>query len=103
MKMAILNREDLTARLQQRFGESENDDDIAFVEDITDTFNNLTEQDQTARIQELETELAEQKKKYRDRFFAPAPDGGNTNNTGQNEEQENRKPLRFEDLFTEVK
>ena len=39
--MAVLNRNDLTERLKARFGESENEDDISFMEDITDTFDSL--------------------------------------------------------------
>lgn len=100
--MAILSREELQSRLQERFGESENDDDISFVEDITDTFNNYDTNDQTARISELETQLAEQKKKYRDRFFSN--DSGSSEKPEENKDEEEKKtPLRFEDLFTEVK
>ena len=97
--MAVRTRDELTEMLQQRFGESENDDDISFVEDITDTYNSLAGNDQSARITELENELAEQKKKYRDRFFAPADDTGNNK---PDEQEEKKKPVRFEDLFKEV-
>lgn len=99
--MAILSREELQSKLQERFGESENDDDISFVEDITDTFNNFDSNDQSTRISELETQLAEQKKKYRDRFFS-----NNSESHEQHEDykdEEKKAPLRFEDLFTEVK
>lgn len=97
--MAIRTRDELTELLQQRFGNSENDEDISFVEDITDTYDSLAGNDQTARITELETELAEQKKKYRDRFFAPSDvAGGNPDD----KEEEKKKPMRFEDLFKEV-
>ena len=98
--MAVRTRDELTEMLQQRFGESENDEDISFVEDITDTYNSLAGNDQSARITELENELAEQKKKYRDRFFAPAGESGNDNSDER--EEEKKKPMRFEDLFKEV-
>lgn len=97
--MAIRTRDELTELLQQRFGSSENDEDISFVEDITDTYDSLAGNDQSARITELENELAEQKKKYRDRFFAPS-DG--TGNNPDDKEEEKKKPMRFEDLFKEV-
>lgn len=100
--MAILSREELQSKLQERFGESENDEDISFVEDITDTFNNFDTNDQSARISELETELAEQKKKYRDRFFSNNSDSQESQEDFKDEE-EKKTPLRFEELFTEVK
>lgn len=96
----ILNSEQFTARLRERFGESETDDDISFVEDMTDTYNSLASNDQSDRITQLENELSEQKKKYRDRFFSGTV---SAEEVQEKPDEEKPKPLRFEDLFTEVK
>lgn len=97
----ILTREQFNTRLQEMFGDSEDEASISFLEDITDTFTDLESRTNAERITQLESELSEQKKKYRDRFFS-----GEVQNEKPDEYQddgEKPKKLRFEDLFEEVK
>ena len=51
--------------VRQRIGDSTDDADISFIEDISDTLNagNLEE------VERLKSENEELRKKYRDRFF----------------------------------
>ena len=100
----ILNSEELKARLKAKFGESVEDDDISFIEDITDTFdsyeNNTRVSELESHVAELETQLAEQKKKYRDRFFSVDVQ---EEKEDEYEDGEPAKPVRYEELFEEVK
>ena len=41
--MAVLNESDFNQLLQSRFGNSEDENDISFLEDVTDTVNSLRE------------------------------------------------------------
>lgn len=100
----ILNNEELKARLKAKFGESVEDDDISFIEDITDTFdsyeNNTRVSELESHVAELENQLAEQKKKYRDRFFSVEVQ---EEKEDEYEDGEPAKPVRYEELFEEVK
>lgn len=76
--MAILGREDYLNRVRNRFGETPNDDDLSFIEDMVDTYNDLDTRragtDSTEwerRYNELDSQW---RKRYTDRFFTPVPD-----------------------------
>lgn len=72
-----------------RIGDSTEDADISFIEDLSDTLNagNLEE------VQKLKSENEDLRKKYRDRFFDKKEE-----ETGKEEEPEK---TTFEDLFKE--
>ena len=78
--------------VRQRIGDSTDDADISFIEDISDTLNagNLEE------VERLKSENEELRKKYRDRFFEKKVE--ETEETEEHEEPEKRT---FEDLFKE--
>ena len=77
--------------VRQRIGDSTDDADISFIEDISDTLNagNLEE------VERLKSENEELRKKYRDRFFEKKE--------VKEEETEKEEPEKttFEDLFKE--
>ena len=74
--MAVLTREDFVARVKDRIGEATDDDSIAFLEDMTDTYESLTAngadewkqkyEDAEKRYQDNDKSWRE---KYRNRFF----------------------------------
>lgn len=74
--MAVLTKEDFVARVKDRIGEATDDDSIAFLEDMTDTYESLTANgadewkrkydDAEQRYQENDKSWRE---KYRNRFF----------------------------------
>lgn len=74
--MAVLTREDFVARVKDRIGEATDDDSIAFLEDMTDTYESLTAngadewkqkyEDAEKRYQDNDRSWRE---KYRNRFF----------------------------------
>ena len=75
--------------VRQRIGDSTDDADISFIEDISDTLNagNLEE------VERLKSENEELRKKYRDRFFEKKVEDP--------EEHEEPEKTTFEDLFKE--
>lgn len=82
--------------IKQRIGESTSDEDLAFIEDASDTINNLSGQE--TRVAELEAENESLRQKYRDRFFEPKD-----NASSENVSRETKKEkTTFEELFQEV-
>lgn len=100
--MAVLTRDEFFARLNERLGSDTSDDSISFLEDMTDTFNDLeTRANNDGKEWERKyKELDETwKKRYRHRFFngtdnryIPKEDEG---------EEYSRDDITVEDLFTE--
>lgn len=90
--MAVRTSEEFLSMIKQRVGDSTSDDDIAFVEDANDTINAMAQHE--TEITQLKEENEELRRKYRDRFFEPKPDGQEPN------EPEPEK-LTFESLFSE--
>lgn len=78
-----------------RIGDSTEDADISFIEDISDTLNagNLEE------VERLKSENEELRKKYRDRFFETKV--VKIEEPKEPEEPENTEKTTFEDLFKE--
>ena len=93
--MAIRTRDEIMAQLQTMVGEDTSDETLSFIQDVSDT---LGDNNSAQRITQLETQLEEQdkewRKKYRDAFFTGKPDDS------YEEEPEQKRPKRFEDLFT---
>ena len=84
--------EEMMDIVRQRIGESTEDSDISFIEDISDTLNagNLEE------VERLKSENEELRKKYRDRFFEKKEV-----KEEETEEPEEPEKTTFEDLFKE--
>lgn len=94
--MAIRTRDEIMSQLQTLIGEDTSDETLAFVQDVSDTLGN---DNSATRITELETKLEQQdkewRKKYRDAFFTGKPD-----DNFKDDDEEEKIPKRFEDLFT---
>lgn len=98
--MAVKTREEILESLRGRFGEEPTDDDIAMLEDITDTFTDFEEKtsDATNWKKKYEENDKAWKKKYSDRFFSK--DGGGNDNPDYSDEPEDKPMKTFDDLFT---
>ena len=101
--MAVLNREEFFARLDTRLANDTSDDGISFLEDMTDTYNELERKasgdgvDWESRYKELDESW---KKRYRHRFFSG---GGNEMSVeGEKEVVDDYSPedIKVDDLFT---
>lgn len=98
--MAVRTREEILESLRGRLGDDPTDDDIAMLEDITDTFTDFEEKtsDATNWKKKYEENDKEWKKKYSDRFFSK--DAGNNDNNDDSDEPEDKPMKTFDDLFT---
>ena len=69
--MAVLSREDFRARVNARVGESTTDDDLAFLEDMLDTYDSLSgSEDEITRLTSQNESL---RRRYRERFEVADP------------------------------
>lgn len=103
--MAILDREGYFARLQERLAEDTSDEGISFLEDMTDTYNDMEKRvngdgvDWEKKYKELDESW---KKRYRHRFFSGGDRGVPESVTAVDETEEYRPDeVTVEDLFTE--
>ena len=83
--------EEMMDIVRQRIGESTEDSDISFIEDISDTLNAGNSEE----LEKLKSENEELRKKYRDRFFEKKEVKEET------EKEEEPEKTTFEDLFKE--
>lgn len=98
-------------KIKERVGEDSSDEALKFLEDMTDTFNDLhtkataqnkkTDEDWKKELEEVENKW---RTKYRDRFFS----GNSTDDDNEDKllMPEEKKPtpeesVTFDDLFTE--
>ena len=97
--MAVRSREELLNQFNERFGANQSDEDIAFLEDLTDTLQDFETrtQDTTNWEQKYNENDAMWRQKYRDRFFAPTVD----DDPDPDPEMKKPKVLTFEALFKE--
>lgn len=97
--MAVKTMEEILESLRCRFGDEPTDDDIAMLEDITDTFTDFEEK--TSDITNWKNKYEENdkawKKKYSDRFFSK--DDGKVYPV-EPEDLDDKPMKTFDDLFT---
>lgn len=84
--------EEMMDIVRQRVGDSTEDADISFIEDISDTLNAGNSEE----LEKLKSENEELRKKYRDRFFDKKEI-----KEEELEEEEKTEKRTFEDLFKE--
>ena len=84
--------EEMMDIVRQRIGDSTEDSDISFIEDISDTLNAGNSEE----LEKLKSENEELRKKYRDRFFEKKEV-----KEEETEKEEEAEKITFEDLFKE--
>lgn len=99
--MAVKTREEIIESVRAIVGEQNDDETIAFLEDVTDTLSDLETKakgDGTDWKAKYEENDAEWRKKYTERFYSsdqnPDPDPPKPDDTD--------KPKTFAELFTTV-
>lgn len=100
--MAVLKKEDLLAKVKEVIGDATDDKALSLFDDVSDTIvdlENRTKEDTTWK-EKYEKNDAEWRKRYRDRFFGKVPENDEPDMSDE-EPHEEKKPLRFEDLFKE--
>lgn len=93
--MAVRTTEELLESIKSRVGDSTEDADLEFLEDVTDTLSDLKEkssgqEDWKAKFEENDKQWRE---KYRDRFFEKKDE------EIEEAEERDETPKTFEDLF----
>ena len=97
--MAVKTMEEILESLRDMFGEEPTDEDIAMLEDITDTFKDFEEKtsDATNWKNKYEENDKAWKKKYSERFFS----NDDVKVDPDEPEDPDDKPMKtFDDLFT---
>lgn len=104
----ILSKEEFFKKIKDRVGDSVEAEDISFVEDMTDTYTDLSSQikdDYKGMYEELKAtydrDMADWARKYRERFFSPADTESDDTNIDIVDEGEDVEvaPEKFDDLF----
>ena len=98
--MAIRTKDELMEILRARIGDDQSDGAISLVEDISDTYDDMQSKangDGTDWKSKYEENDAQWRQRYRDRFF----NSEKTNDTIDNPDDREDKPLTYEDLFKE--
>ena len=102
--MAKKTLEELTGEFNIIVGDNDSEDVLAFLEDLTDTVNAeppAESEDLRSRVEELEGQLRDLRKRYRDRFY------GRTDEKEEDETVETEKVdgdnIKIKDLFKEEK
>ena len=95
--MVIDTREEFLKRIGEKIGDS--DEDITFLEDMTDTYDSLRSASDQETIQRLTAENDELRKKYRERFFKPADSAKDDPDDDDDPEPQEKILSSFDDLF----
>ena len=102
--MPVLDRDTFFNRLHERLGSDSSEESISFLEDMTDTYNDLERRangdgtDWEKKYHELDENW---RKRYRHRFFTG--DGGNAPEEEKEADGYEAEDVTVEDLFEEKK
>lgn len=111
LTMAVLNKKEILEQVKTIVGENTDDTTLKFLEDISDTMDDLETkangdgEDWKTKYETLDKEW---RTKYQERFFNGSPEDDKdependlTKPQDLPEDEENEAPKHFEDLFTE--
>ena len=107
--MAVLKKDEFFAAIKARIGDDSSDETIKFLEDMTDTYNDLNNkagdsgEDWKAKYEQNDKEWRE---RYKNRFYStgtetdPIPDPEPEEK--KTEEEEKAENIQIDDLFTKA-
>lgn len=96
--MAILSKEDYFKRLHERIGTSSDDDSISFLEDMSDTFNDMEKRANSNSNADWERKYNELDASWRARYMHRFQTGFDNMNPNQNDSDESENSKRPEDV-----
>ena len=101
--MAVRSKDEIMEMIRGRIGEDADDETLTFVEDVSDTLEDLTGRaassiDWEAKYNEND---AEWRKRYKERFFSPEPED-KTPELDPPDPQPHEAPKTYDALFTET-
>ena len=103
--MAVLSKEEFMSRLQERIGEDTSDEAMTFIEDMTDTFNDMETRSSGNNDSEWKQKYDELdkswRKKYKDRFFNSEITPAYVKEEQEEDVIDDTKEKTYTDLFEE--
>ena len=103
--MAVLSKEDFMKRLQKRIGEDTSDEAMTFIEDMTDTFNDMETRSSGSNEEQWQQKYDELdktwRKKYKARFFNSETTPADAKDEQEDDVKDDSEEKTFEDLFVE--
>lgn len=106
--MAVMTLEELTKLIADKFGETPDDDALAILENVTDSFNAMSGkasedwQKEKARLEQAVIDKDnEWRKKYTERFVSGY--SNSVNEPPNNEDEADPFDIEIDDLFTDKK
>ncbi len=100
--MAVLNRDDFMTRINERVGDDNSDEALAFIEDMTDTFDNLSSNTDKEEWEKKYNELDKMwREKYKARFMGPGTDSQTVIDDQIDDIKDDGTETTFDDLFTQ--
>ena len=101
--MAILSKDEYMKRLHERIGTASDDESISFVEDMSDTFNDLERRANDTSGENWEKKYHDLDESWRARYmhrFQTGFDSMNPNSNDSEDEKEKRpEDVKIDDLF----
>lgn len=101
----VLNKEDFMKRLQERIGEDTSDEAMSFIEDMTDTFNDMETRSSGNNDEQWQKKYNELDKSWREKYKARFFNSETTPEDALGEQEEDVKEdaeeKTFADLFEE--
>ena len=109
--MSVLNKDDFMSRIKAKVGDDTSDEAMSFIEDMSDTFNDLEsrtvdnsgewEEKYNNAVQEKDNLDKEWREKYKARFFDGVENGSEAIVDQTEGVKDDGKEVTFDDLFTE--
>ena len=101
--MAVLSKDDFFERIKNSVGDDSSDESISFIEDMSDTYNDMerriNEGDGIDWEQKYKENDAAWKKRYTNRFFNGSTQYNEQKDVDDEKEQYDPNSITFNDLF----
>lgn len=101
--MSVLNKEDFFSKIKARIGDDSSDDALSFIEDMTDTFNDLESRTNDSENWKQKYDDLDKtwREKYRARFFDAGTTPEDVKKDQKDDVLDDAEEKDFDDLFTE--
>lgn len=102
--MSVLSKEELFKQVQEKLKDDTSDETLKFVEDFTDTVNDMEQKLSTTDSEwkkKYEENDNEWKKKYKDRFFSGVTTPEKVKKETKEDVKKDGESISFDDLFKE--
>lgn len=97
--MSVLNREEFISRITARLGDDSSDEALAFMEDMSDTFDDMSSR--LSDSTDWKTKYEENDKAWRDRYIERFASTKDDNDDAGEPDVPPKSPKTFDDLFTQ--